>query len=48
MKLNEHGISYRTSAAFEKTNRIKACICGAGALGSNLTNNLIKQGVDNV
>ena len=48
MKLNEHEINYRTSIAFKKMNRIKVCICGAGALGSNLANNLIRQGVDNL
>ena len=48
MKTNEHEIEYRSSSAFKKMQNTKICICGAGALGSNLANNLLRQGVDNV
>ena len=46
--MNEHEINYRTSVAFKKMGSAKICICGAGALGSNLANNLIRQGIDHM
>lgn len=47
-KPNEHEISYRSSAAFKKMEKIKICVCGAGAIGSNLVNNLLRQGINNL
>jgi len=48
MKLNEHEIEYRSKTAFKCMQDIKICVCGVGALGSNLVNNLVRQGVSNV
>ena len=39
-----HEINYRTKKVFEKMAKTKICVCGAGALGSNLINNLVRQG----
>lgn len=46
--MNEHEISYRSKDVFEKMNDTHICICGVGALGSNLTNVLLRQGVDKI
>lgn len=48
MTMNEHEVSYRSSGVFEKMKSIKICVCGAGALGSNLVNVLLRQGVSNI
>ena len=48
MSNNEHEVNYRSTTAFKKMEKIKICICGAGAIGSNLVNNLIRQGVTNI
>lgn len=48
MKLNEHEINYRSSKAFKKMQNSNICICGAGAIGSNLVNNLMRQGVNKI
>lgn len=45
---NEHEINYRTQKDFKKMSSAKICVCGAGALGSNLVNNLVRQGVVNI
>ena len=47
-KPNEHEISYRSSAVFNKMGKIKICVCGAGAIGSNLVNNFLRQGINNI
>lgn len=47
-KNNEHEINYRSTTAFKKMEGAKVCICGAGAIGSNLINNLLRQGVTNI
>lgn len=39
-----HEINYRSKKVFEKMAKTKICVCGAGALGSNLINNLSRQG----
>ncbi|MHA1675807.1 MAG: HesA/MoeB/ThiF family protein [Candidatus Njordarchaeales archaeon] len=46
--MNKHEIQYRKAMAFKKMAASKICVCGAGALGSNLINNLLRQGVSNV
>lgn len=47
-KMNEHEVNYRSSAAFNKIQQVRVCVCGAGALGSNLVNVLLRQGVNNI
>ncbi len=47
-KEHEHEIEYRSSEDFKKMQSIKICICGAGAIGSNLVNNLLRQGVEHI
>jgi len=47
-KDNEHEVNYRSAAAFKKMEGIKICVCGAGAIGSNLVNNLLRQGITNI
>lgn len=47
-KNNEHEINYRSTDAFKKMEKTKICICGAGAIGSNLINNLLRQGISNI
>jgi len=42
--MHEHEIEYRSQGAFKKMGNINICVCGAGALGSNLINNLARQG----
>jgi molybdopterin/thiamine biosynthesis adenylyltransferase len=39
-----HEINYRSKKVFEKMAKTRICVCGAGALGSNLVNNLVRQG----
>jgi len=45
-KTHEHEINYRSSEAFKRMQKIKVCVCGAGAIGSNLVSNLLRQGVE--
>lgn len=47
-KEHEHEINYRSSEDFKKMCAAKICVCGAGALGSNLINNLLRQGVNSI
>jgi len=47
-KTNEHEINYRSSDAFQKMQETEICVCGAGAIGSNLINNLLRQGVNQI
>lgn len=46
--INEHEVNYRSAKAFKKMMRAKICVCGAGAIGSNLINNLVRQGVTQI
>ena len=46
--MNEHEINYRSSDAFKKMQEAKVCVCGVGALGSNLVNVLLRQGIHNI
>src|SRR5574339_89613 len=46
--MNEHEISYRSQKAFDKMKSIRIAVCGAGALGSNLVNNLVRQGFEKI
>jgi len=48
MKESNHEISYRSEKIFKKMKSAKICVCGAGALGSNLVNNLTRQGFEQV
>lgn len=48
MKKSNHEISYRSKKAFDKMAKATICVCGAGALGSNLVNNLVRQGIKNI
>lgn len=48
MKESNHEISYRSEKIFKKMRTAKICVCGAGALGSNLVNNLTRQGFEKV
>jgi len=43
-----HEISYRSKKVFDKMAKTKICVCGAGALGSNLVNNLVRQGFSQI
>ena len=36
---------YRGDNALEKLGQIRLTVCGAGAVGSNLVNNLVRQGI---
>lgn len=42
-----HETEYRGSDAIQRLSRVKLCICGAGAVGSNLVDNLCRQGLRN-
>jgi len=46
--MNEHEITYRGPNAFDKIKSVKICVCGVGALGSNLVNILVRQGAENI
>lgn len=46
--MHEHEVEYRSSNAFNKMKEINICVCGAGAIGSNLVNNLNRQGFRNI
>jgi len=46
--MNEHEVSYRSSDVFKKMQNTKICVCGVGALGSNLVNVLLRQGIGNI
>lgn len=46
--MNEHEIQYRNEKNFSKMKTAKIVVCGAGALGSNLINNLARQGFENL
>lgn len=46
--MNEHEINYRSKESFDKMNSASICVCGAGALGSNLINNLLRQGFQSI
>lgn len=48
MQKNEHEVNYRTDAIFKKMQNANIFVCGAGALGSNLINNLVRQGFKNI
>lgn len=48
MKESNHEISYRSEKIFKKMRSAKICVCGAGALGSNLVNNLTRQGFEKI
>ena len=39
---------YRGKNALEKLGQIRLTVCGAGAVGSNLVNNLVRQGIRNI
>lgn len=43
-----HEEKYRGDDLVTKLNRVPIVICGAGALGSNLTETLVRQGLDNI
>lgn len=44
----EHEINYRSKELFTKMSKAGIFVCGAGALGSNLINNLVRQGIVNI
>jgi len=46
--MNEHEINYRSQKAFDKMKSTKIAVCGVGALGSNLVNNLVRQGFEKI
>lgn len=39
---------YRGDKALQKLGQIRLTVCGAGAVGSNLVNNLARQGIQNI
>jgi len=39
---------YRGDEALRKLSQIRLTVCGAGAVGSNLVNNLVRQGLPNI
>jgi len=43
-----HESKYRGENAFKKMEDFKICVCGAGALGSNLVNILVRQGFKSI
>ena len=45
MTLFAHEASYRGATAMERLSAIKIAVCGAGALGSHLADNLVRHGV---
>lgn len=46
--MNEHEINYRSEDAFDKIQKFNICVCGAGALGSNLVSVLLRQGFNKI
>lgn len=46
--MNEHEINYRSQDAFDKIKNFNICVCGAGALGSNLISVLLRQGFNKI
>lgn len=48
MRVLEHEIVYRGEEAIEKISKIPLVVCGAGAIGSNLVDNMVRQGFRNI
>lgn len=48
MRVLEHEIVYRGEDAMEKLAKTPIVVCGAGAIGSNLVDNMVRQGFQNI
>lgn len=44
----KHEIEYRGKELIDKLKNIQICICGVGALGSNLTDSLVRMGCERI
>ena len=43
-----HELSYRSEGAIDKVQQVRILVCGVGAIGSNLVDNLVRQGFGNI